>query len=71
MRAPEHSRAFNRTIRIYEVLANTLMESSENCLPTKKSRITPREVMKNPALARLLVAAAKSKNRKANQVVHQ
>lgn len=64
MRAPEHSRAFNRTIRLYQALASTTMEASiDKTTPTEreKVRLTPKEVLKNPALARLLIAAAKLK----------
>ena len=64
MRAPEHSRAFNRTIRLYQALASTTMEASiDKTTPTEreKVRLTPKEVLKNPALTRLLIAAAKLK----------
>lgn len=73
-RAPEHSRAFNRTIRLYQALASTSTEANGDgtCIPAAattskdKIRFTPKEVMKNPALARLLVAAAKVKKAKAS-----
>jgi len=74
-RAPEHSDAFNRTVRLYQTLAsaqagnsesigkyaNTSDSTSNGTVSTKKSPsvITVQDIKKNPALAKLLVAAAK------------
>jgi hypothetical protein len=76
-RAPEHSRAFNRTIRLYQALASTKAKDDGTgaCSHTRnrkdKSGFTPQEVMKNPALARLLVAAAKIKKASQSSVEQQ
>jgi len=82
IRAPEHSRAFNRTVKLYQAIAsvtgsqdafsdkyNTSSDSlgSSNTLPratnqqheAKTSKLSAREIMKNPALAKLLILAAK------------
>ena len=72
-RAPEHSDAFNRTIKLYQTMA-TLgqpVTSSENKCCDKiieeetikqsgnKSGITMKDILKNKALARLLILASK------------
>lgn len=86
IRAPEHSQAFNRTVKLYQAIA----AATGSVLPAKKdannssnttsplesnrvtadasvvnlnakdqSRISAKEILKNPALARLIVLAAK------------
>ncbi len=72
MRAPEHSDAFNRTIKLYQKLAalghsitiqpneKESMHSPEDVVPEKKTRISAKDIMKNPGLAKLLVRAAKN-----------
>mgnify|MGYP003969419337 CR=1 FL=1 len=67
MRAPEHSRAFNRTIRLYQTLstATSIYSFDRNGgSVSEKMRLDARQVLKNPALARLIVAAAKLKKAK-------
>jgi len=81
MRAPEHSDAFNRTVRLYQTLACVQGGSSSafdkygsnlngaqssdpvnDVIDFKKkspSRLTVQDVKKNPALSKLLIAAAK------------
>lgn len=78
LRAPEHSEAFNRTIRLYQRLAQagisiTDREESNDTQNNDLANIDPPEVvkqkkaggmnlkdiMKNPALAKLLVKVAK------------
>ena len=80
MRAPEHSKAFNRTIRLYQTLGALTAKSSEdevdNRDPTRrdeslqsegklsdtsKTGLSAKDILKNAALARLLVKAAKLK----------
>jgi hypothetical protein len=56
LRAPEHSDAFNRTIKLYQTIKS--IDKRENQSSSKKS-ITAKDLMKNPALARLIVQAAK------------
>ena len=78
-RAPEHSDAFNRTVRLYQTLAATEREALlpgkhdyidsatagefprgvPNSSSAAKGKITAQDIMRNPALAKLLVAAAK------------
>ncbi len=75
MRAPEHSDAFNRTIKLYQKLAalghsitiqpneKESMHSPGDVVPEnsdKKTRISAKDIMKNPGLAKLLVRAAKN-----------
>lgn len=80
LRAPEHSDAFNRTIKLYQRMASVGIPISSQSSPSvpsssaeegdnntnnvtteKKAKkgISVQEVMKNPALAKLLVQAAK------------
>jgi hypothetical protein len=78
LRAPEHSDAFNRTVKLYQTLASvqggggtvTGKYSGESTgrssnrvdiasAEKKKSSVTIQDIKKNPALAKLLVAAAK------------
>jgi hypothetical protein len=69
LRAPEHSRAFNRTIRLYQTLGSITSSNASNKKDgsnSEKMRLNAKQVLKNPALARLIVAAAKLK--KANDV---
>ena len=94
MRAPEHSRAFNRIIRLYQTLGalsstnpsvspietsykqpscdnqirreeipenRKQVPSSQKASDSRESGMSAKEIMKNPALARLLVKAAKLK----------
>ena len=62
-RAPEHSDAFNRTIRLYQTLNSTCPINKMDDIQMEdnkvKKGISAKEVLKNPALAKLLVAAAK------------
>jgi hypothetical protein len=84
-RAPEHSDAFNRTVKLYQAVAaatgcrdmspkyssteddspSSLTESSQKSqgeeakTTNSKGKMSVKEIMKNPALARLLVLAAK------------
>jgi hypothetical protein len=76
LRAPEHSQAFNRTVKLYQRLASASgVRSSDdskygsappsNGAPppppasqAPKSRITAKDLLKNPALAKLIVMAA-------------
>ena len=78
-RAPEHSDAFNRTVKLYQALAtagsgktvnNVHKDKLENSAagddthaaidkPTPKVGVSAKDIMKKPALAKLLVAAAK------------
>jgi alpha-galactosidase len=59
IRAPEHSDAFNRTIKLYQAMASLSNPLTSSSVDKKESRISAKEVMKNPALARMLVLAAK------------
>lgn len=79
LRAPEHSDAFNRTVRLYQTLASVQggggvingkysgeSTGRPSCNPVattsaekKKSTVTVQDIKKNPALAKLLIAAAK------------
>ena len=68
IRAPEHSDVFNRTIKLYQAMArvnpkatgDTTIGSSNNKSELKgASKISVKEIMKNPALARMIVLAAK------------
>lgn len=52
MRAPEHSDAFNRTVKIYQA-------TGSGKLGNEKKKFTAKEVMKHPALAKALVLAAR------------
>jgi hypothetical protein len=53
IRAPEHSDAFNRTVKIYQATSSGKLGNDG------KARLSAKEVMKNPALAKLLVLAAR------------
>ena len=53
MRAPEHSDAFNRTVKIYQATASGKLGKQSS------KKLSAKEVMKNPALAKLLVLAAR------------
>ena len=55
-RAPEHSDAFNRTIKLYQAVKGV---DGNDDVVSKRSRITAADVLKNPELAKLMVAAAK------------
>ncbi len=73
LRAPEHSDAFNRTIRLYQTMAAigapvsavVVEKSAALGLQTTKGRadgsggLCAADLMRNPALARLLVTAAR------------
>lgn len=84
LRAPEHSEAFNRTIRLYQRLAQAgipitgreegevspgddesqtngdLTNAEQAIIKQKKAGgLNVKDIMKNPALAKLLVKAAK------------
>jgi hypothetical protein len=84
MRAPEHSDAFNRTVKLYQTLAaaqkqqhdealigadasstttsSTTDTAASSCLVAKvkkNSALSLQDIKKNPALAKLLIAAAK------------
>jgi hypothetical protein len=87
IRAPEHSRAFNRTVKLYQAMAaasgsggdalgkysgekqTVFLGASRNSAegligscdsqPAAKSQFSAKEVLKNPALAKLLVLAAR------------
>ncbi len=75
-RAPEHSDAFNRTIKLYQAMSTLVqpVSSSENdsdkMLKEENIRsdynigITTKDILKNKALARLIVMAAKKVNEK-------
>ena len=91
-RAPEHSDAFNRTIKLYQAMAsvgnpitayshtpsyttapadqsNDVASSSvgpEANESSQKKGIDVKDIMKNPALAKLLVMAAKRVKAKSN-----
>ncbi|RYY85028.1 hypothetical protein EON63_08080 [archaeon] len=67
-RAPEHSDAFNRTIKIYQAMASTGIPVTTQALghasvaeekKEAKNGINVKDIMKNPVLAKLLVTAAK------------
>lgn len=74
LRAPEHSDAFNRTIKLYQRLASlglpitaqysatvTEDENAQKELVEKKgTKLSVKDIMKNPALAKLIVRAAKN-----------
>lgn len=53
MRAPEHSKAFNRTVKLYQAMARS------SSTKKKGSSVTAADILANPSLSRLLVAAAK------------
>jgi len=62
MRAPEHSDAFNRTVKLYQTMSSITTSSSNNVneksnLNNKK--ISRDDILKNKSLCRLLVLAAK------------
>jgi len=83
IRAPEHSQAFNRTVKLYQAIAAATggaaagpgkydgaataiesrpavgLEEGDTAARAPKSRISAQEVLKNPALARLIVQAAR------------
>jgi hypothetical protein len=82
LRAPEHSKAFNRTVKLYQALASTEKTASSSSSdgrytsscrliapaeqkaiagPASRSggKFSAKDILKNPALAKLLVAAAK------------
>mmetsp|Transcript_27933 Transcript_27933/g.39679 ORF Transcript_27933/g.39679 Transcript_27933/m.39679 type:complete len:388 (-) Transcript_27933:147-1310(-) len=68
LRAPEHSRAFNRTVKLYQALKTSSSSSSSSgssassCpAPSAASRLRASDLLKNPRhpLARLLVLAAR------------
>ena len=61
LRAHEHSNAFNRTIKLYQTIGNVNRPAEGTDEPRRadKAKLTATEDMKNPALARLIVAAAK------------
>jgi hypothetical protein len=97
MHAPEHSDAFNRTVKLYQTMAGmgvpitsavgadegkySKADSDNPPLPpsggstataaappkAKGGGISAKDVLKNPALARLLVAAAKKVKAEANK----
>lgn len=97
-RAPEHSDAFNRTIKLYQTMASlglpsTIKSSSKNILTNdnelppcpensksesdnpstsiiKPKGISAKDVLKNPALARLLIAAAKRVKESKSDKIH-
>jgi len=69
-RAPEHSDAFNRTIKLYQTMAalgqpvsssenNIHCKSIEGNLQLDKAGISASDILKNKALARLLIMASK------------
>ena len=53
MRAPEHSDAFNRTVKLYQAMAAPKGNAEQN------GQLRAKDVLKNPKLAKLLVTAAK------------
>ena len=68
-RAPEHSDAFNRTVKLYQAVASTERSSQQsnnkdntnndsNNTNKNRGKISAKDIMKNPALAKLLVLAA-------------
>ena len=76
-RAPEHSDTFNRTIKLYQTMAtlgqpvtslkndsSDKMVKEENIRSDNSIGITTKDILKNKALARLLVLAAKKVNEK-------
>jgi hypothetical protein len=54
IRAPEHSDAFNRTVKLYQAMAAP-KASAEGA----EGKVRAKDVLRNPALAKLLVMAAK------------
>ena len=66
-RAPEHSDAFNRTVKLYQKMAS--VSQQQNCVASidgdkPAGRLSAKDVAKNPALARLLVLAARNMKKK-------
>lgn len=79
LRAPEHSDAFNRTIKLYQAMSNVgvsvtaapISNTYDNDAPTivkrslhtstkpKGGGVNVKDLLKNPALSRLIVLAAK------------
>lgn len=68
MRAPEHSDAFNRTIKLYQTVASLTptaetddaeVNDNSTCTSTKPRGITASGLLKNKALSKLLVMAAR------------
>lgn len=72
-RAPEHSDAFNRTIKIYQALAAAGLPITTSAVAeaegTKKKGMNAKDILKNPVLAKMLVTAARiEKARQSGQV---
>ena len=81
-RAPEHSDAFNRTVKLYQKMASLSTQQKQSGELTSIDDTTPlsggsgdkpagalsaKDVAKNPALARLLVLAARNMKKKQQQ----
>jgi len=87
-RAPEHSDAFNRTVKLYQKMASLSSQQKQSGELTSIDDTTPlsggggsgdkpagalsaKDVAKNPALARLLVLAARNMKKKQQQVAEE
>lgn len=86
IRAPEHSQAFNRTVKLYQAMASATTtrggsdheepgeadpEAQIDTREINKQRLSAKEILKNPALARLLVLAARKVKAAEQAALHQ
>eukprot|EP01035_Chromulina_nebulosa_P020138 gene20138-26146_t len=59
MRAPEHSDAFNRTVKLYQTMSSITSASNDSNEKSSNKKISKDDILKNKSLCRLLVLAAK------------
>ena len=73
LRAPEHSQAFNRTVKLYQMMSNARKQDhideskGKSSNESNKTKITAKEILKNPKLAKLLILAAKKVKQHENE----